>query len=115
MVNQETLLDKSLRKMTEKLDEEIEKNKWMEMELMLMENSSPIGEEDLNDDAKEKVNSINVLKKFKGLSQTKKEKNMLKHETLLVKILRKMTEKLDEEIKKNKWMEVELSSWRICH
>ncbi|CAN1292371.1 Agamous-like MADS-box protein AGL80 [Linum perenne] len=56
MFNHETLLDKSLKKMTEKLDEEIEKNKWMEMELMLTEDLSPIGEEDLNDDAKEKLN-----------------------------------------------------------
>ncbi|CAN1155988.1 hypothetical protein LINPERHAP2_LOCUS20684 [Linum perenne] len=56
MLNHETLLDKSLRKMTEKLNDEIEKNKWMETELMLMEDFPPIGEEDLSDYAKKKLN-----------------------------------------------------------
>ncbi|CAN1262552.1 hypothetical protein LINPERPRIM_LOCUS11319 [Linum perenne] len=56
MLNHETLLDKSLRKMTEKLNDEIEKNKRMKMELMLMEDFPPIGEEDLNDYAKKKLN-----------------------------------------------------------
>ncbi|CAN1125371.1 hypothetical protein LINPERHAP2_LOCUS2864 [Linum perenne] len=55
MLNHETLLDKSLMKMTEKLNEEIKKNKWMDMELMLMKDFPPIGKEDLNDDAKDKL------------------------------------------------------------
>ncbi|CAN1262553.1 Agamous-like MADS-box protein AGL90 [Linum perenne] len=55
MLNHETLLDKSLRKMTEKLNDEIEKNKWMKMELMLMENFPPTGEEDLIDYAKKEI------------------------------------------------------------
>ncbi|CAN1162265.1 Agamous-like MADS-box protein AGL36 [Linum perenne] len=49
-----------------------------------------------------------VLKKFKDLPKTKKEKNMLKHETLLEESLRKMSEKLNDEIAKNKLMEMEL-------
>ncbi|CAN1276865.1 Agamous-like MADS-box protein AGL90 [Linum perenne] len=62
MLNHETLLEKSLRKMTKKLNDEIEKNKWMEMELMLMEDLPSIGEEDVSDDAKEKLNCMrNIL------------------------------------------------------
>ncbi|CAN1192901.1 Agamous-like MADS-box protein AGL92 [Linum perenne] len=56
MLSHETLLDKSLRKMTKKLNEEIKKNKEMEMELLLMEDLPPITEEDLNDEAFEKLN-----------------------------------------------------------
>ncbi|CAN1192957.1 hypothetical protein LINPERHAP2_LOCUS41790 [Linum perenne] len=56
MLNHETLLQESLRKMTEKLNVELAKNKWMEMELLLLEDLPPISEEDLNNDAKEKLN-----------------------------------------------------------
>ncbi|CAN1292370.1 Agamous-like MADS-box protein AGL90 [Linum perenne] len=56
MLNHETLLEERLRKMTEKLNDEITKNKWMEMELLLMEDFLPISEEDLHDEAKEKLN-----------------------------------------------------------
>ncbi|CAN1292316.1 Agamous-like MADS-box protein AGL86 [Linum perenne] len=56
MLNHETLLDKSLKKMTKKLNEEIKKNTGMEMELLLMEDLPPITEEDLNDEAFEKLN-----------------------------------------------------------
>ncbi|CAN1235559.1 MADS-box transcription factor PHERES 2 [Linum perenne] len=56
MLNHETLLEESLRKMAEKLNDEIAKNKWMEMELLLMEDLPPISEEDLHEEAKEKLN-----------------------------------------------------------
>ncbi|CAN1301230.1 Agamous-like MADS-box protein AGL90 [Linum perenne] len=56
MLNHETLLEKNLRKIAEKLNDEIAKNKWMEMELLLMEDLPPISEEDLHDEAKEKLN-----------------------------------------------------------
>ncbi|CAN1132517.1 hypothetical protein LINPERHAP2_LOCUS7078 [Linum perenne] len=52
--------------------------------------------------------AIDLLKKFKGMPQKKKEKNMLNNETLLDKSLRKMMKKLNEEIEKNRWMEMEL-------
>ncbi|CAN1175571.1 MADS-box transcription factor PHERES 2 [Linum perenne] len=48
MFNHETLLEESLRKMAEKLNDETAKNKWMEMELLLMEDLPPISEEDLH-------------------------------------------------------------------
>ncbi|CAN1156003.1 hypothetical protein LINPERHAP2_LOCUS20701 [Linum perenne] len=50
------LLDKSLRKRIEKLNDEIEKTKWMEMELLLMKDLPSIDDEYVNDDAKEKLN-----------------------------------------------------------
>ncbi|CAN1175572.1 MADS-box transcription factor PHERES 2 [Linum perenne] len=56
MFNHETLLEESLRKMAEKLNDETAKNKWMEMELLLMEDLPPISEEDLHEEAKEKLN-----------------------------------------------------------
>ncbi|CAN1140493.1 hypothetical protein LINPERHAP2_LOCUS11898 [Linum perenne] len=134
MLNHETLLEESLRKIAEKLNNEIAKNKWMEMELLLMKDWPPISEEDLHDEAKEKLNCCgiifhnfhgngkedqlevwpyvpeanDVLKKFKDLPKKKKEANMLNHETLLEKNLRKIAEKLNDEIAKNKWMEMEL-------
>ncbi|CAN1132580.1 Agamous-like MADS-box protein AGL90 [Linum perenne] len=56
MLNHETLLEEILRKMVEKLNDEITKNKCMEMELLLMEDLPPISEEDLHEEAKEKLN-----------------------------------------------------------
>ncbi|CAN1243425.1 hypothetical protein LINPERPRIM_LOCUS5682 [Linum perenne] len=55
-LNHETPLEKSLRKMKNKLNDEIKKNTWMEMELILLEDLPPIGEEHLNEDAKKILN-----------------------------------------------------------
>ncbi|CAN1243040.1 hypothetical protein LINPERPRIM_LOCUS5543 [Linum perenne] len=55
-LNHETPLEKSLRKMKNKLNDKIKKNTLMEMELILMEDLPPICEEDSNEDAKKKLN-----------------------------------------------------------
>ncbi|CAN1155990.1 hypothetical protein LINPERHAP2_LOCUS20686 [Linum perenne] len=87
MFNHETLLDK-------KLNDEIENNKWMEMELMLIEDFPPIGEEDLNNYAKKKLNSTSMLRKYKELPQGKQEKYMLNNEDLSKERLEKMKKEL---------------------